>query len=438
MPRPDWLTFDSAAERVLARNDRVRALVLTRLDEARAEYEASRDAPPRSPLHGVPYSLKDAWDTAGIRTTGGSWRHRERVPTTSSPVHDVFREAGAVLLGKSNCSDLSLAPEASSWVGGVTRNPADLTRTSGGSSGGAAAAVADGMVAFDWGSDIGGSIRQPAAFCGVHGMRLSSETWPMVGEFPAPPEALRYMNGQGPITRTLDEMQAVLEVAAPLRTGTARPFELRGVYLYPPRRGKWPSFAQDVGAALRPAVPAVLSDPGLPPPEKVRDLYSGLWASHFFELLECDPTISLGEGLRAVISAVVLRGRLFGDRRFHPATAELLLLITIGRMTLYRKAAPILERVGTLRRAADDLWNEGYLLAMPVSAFPAPKPGGSTRNPGLLTCVTPGNLMDATGLAIPFGTFPDGLPRAYQLLGPPGSEHALIDVARRASGPQPG
>ena len=426
----DWLPFDDAVRRIETRNDTVRALLLTRLDAARREHAALRDETPRSALHGVPYSLKDAWDTAGITTTGGSWRHRERTPDVSSRIHEVFRDAGAVLVGKSNCSDLSLAPEASSWVGGVTRNPANLERTSGGSSGGAAAAVADGMVGFEWGSDIGGSIRQPAAFCGVYGMRLSSETWPMHGEFPAPPAALRFMNGQGPITRTLDQMSAVLDVAQPLRTGPSRDFEARGVYLYPPKRGRWPTFADDVGAALRDTI-EVRRDPPLPRPEKVRDLYSALWATHFFELLACDPTIDLGEGLRAVLSAVLLRGRLFGDRRFHPATAELLLMITLGRMTVFRKAEPVLAKVAAYRESVNALWNDGWLVAMPVSAWPAPKPGRSTRNPGLLTCVTPGNMTDATGLAIPFGTFDDGLPRAFQLLGPPGSERVVLDVARR-------
>jgi len=426
-----WPTLEAGIARVVARNEALRALVLTRLEAARAEHRSL--GPARSPLHGVPYSLKDAWDTAGITTTGGSWRHRARIPTRSSPVHDAFRAAGAVLIGKSNCSDLSLAPEASSYVGGVTRNPHDLSRTSGGSSGGAAAAVADGMVGFEWGSDIGGSIRQPAAFCGVYGMRLSSETWPMRGEFPAPPDTLRYMNGQGPITRTLGQMRAVLDAAEPLRTGPARPFELRGVYLYPPRRGRWPDFEAEVEAALGPVAPKVLRFPDLPPPERVRDLYIGLWASHFREILDCDPTIELGEGLRAMLSAVVLRGRLFGDRRFHPSTAELLLLITLGRLTLYRKAAPLLERAAAYRRAVDDLWGQGYVLAMPVCAYPAPRPGRSTRNPGLLTCVTPGNLADATGLAIPFGRFDDGLPRAFQLLGPPGSERALIEIAEGVS-----
>jgi len=285
----DWPSVEEAVAVTRARNPSIRALLWTRLDEALVESEARRQEPPRSRLHGVPYGLKDAWDTAGIRTTGGSYRHRHRVPSSSAPIYDVLRDAGAVLLGKSNCSDLSLAPEASSWVGGVTRNPHDPSRTSGGSSGGAAAAVAAGMVGFDWGSDIGGSIRLPAAFCGVYGLRLSSETWPLEGGFPQPPDALRYMNGQGPLATTVERLRAVLEVAAPLRTGSSRPFDLRGVTLYLPKRlGRWPGFVEEVTPVLRAAVGSVEDGHGLPAPERVRDLAGGLWAAHFEELLACD------------------------------------------------------------------------------------------------------------------------------------------------------
>ncbi len=425
-----WPDLETAAARIEARNPVIRALVHTRIPAARAEAEALAGELRRGPLHGIPYSLKDAWDTAGIPTTGGSYRHRDRVPERSSPVHDVFRDAGAVLVGKSNCSDLSLAPEASSHVGGVTRNPRDPSRTAGGSSGGAAAAVAAGMVGFDWGSDIGGSIRLPAGYCGVYGLRLSSETWPMRGEFPEAPETLRYMNGQGPIAASLDALEVVLQAATPLRTGAPRPFEARRFSLYLPRRpGRWPSFAADVTSALeRTLGPVDVAD--LPAPEAMRDLVSGIWAAHFEELLACDPTISLREGIVGALSAVLLRGR-FGARKFYPNTAELLLLIALGRITVYREREPLLARADAFRRRVNELWDSGAVLAMPTCTVPAPRPGRTTRTPAVLTCSMPGNLCDATGLTIPFGQFPDGLPRGLQLMGPPGSEATLIELARR-------
>src|SRR5207245_3173714 len=123
--------------------------------------------------HALHCSSTDQFDTCCLPTTGGSWRYRERRPTVDSPIVTALEEAGAVLLGKTNLSDMGLVPEASSWVAGPTRNPFDPTRSAGGSSGGSAAAVAYGFSAFEWGADIGGSIRLPAAFCGILGLRLS-------------------------------------------------------------------------------------------------------------------------------------------------------------------------------------------------------------------------------------------------------------------------
>jgi Asp-tRNA(Asn)/Glu-tRNA(Gln) amidotransferase A subunit family amidase len=433
------LSVEAAVDRIRARNPILNAFLTTRLDEALRDAAALSSAPPRSALHRSPYGLKDEWDTAGIPTTAGSIRHRDRVPKESSSVHQAFEAAGAVLVGKTNLSDMGLAPEATSYLGGPTRNPRDLQRTAGGSSGGAAAAVADGMIAFDWGSDIGGSIRMPAAFCGVYGLRLSAERWPIpaAGFFPRVPPPLAWMCGQGPITRTLGEMREVLRAAAPVRTGTARAFTLRGVALYvPDKLGEWPTFADEVRRALAAAVGGELREhTGLPNTTRVRNIYSAVWASHLEDLVASD-TLTLGEGLLAVLSAVVLRGR-FGDRRIHPTTAELLALVALGRYTLYRNRERALGDAQRFQGQVSELWDRGYLVAMPVCTHPAPRIGRLNYNPNILSCAVPGNLSDATGLAIPFGEFPNRMPRSIQLLGPPGSEEVLIEVAERLGRPTP-
>ena len=419
-----------AVRRIRAREPELNAFISTRLDEALAESEERAQETARSPLHNVPYSLKDTWDTAGIVTTGGSYRFRERVPDASSNVYEAFQASGAVLVGKSNCSDLALAPEASSWVGGACANPHDLSRSAGGSSGGAAAAVADGMVAFDWGSDIGGSIRVPAAFCGVYGLRLSSETWPMHREFPAPPDSLKYMNGQGPITATLSRMREVLATARDLRRSSGREFRVRGAALHVPETavaGEWPTFARDVAPALHGVFASVGEAATLPEYGRIRNVFAALWSSHFEDLLDSDP-ITLREGLVAALSATFLRGR-FGDRRFHPFTAQLLLLIALGRITLYRDPARARRAAQRVRDRFDALWDRGLVVVAPVSPWPAPRHGASIFNPHTLSCTIPGNVADATGLAIPFGRFPGGMPRSIQFLGPPGSEETLIDLA---------
>jgi Asp-tRNA(Asn)/Glu-tRNA(Gln) amidotransferase A subunit family amidase len=123
------IDVDAAVARVRERDPLIHAFITTRLEEALADAHALAKERPRSPLHGVPYSLKDEWETKGLTTTSGSARYRTRISTESSSVHRAFEAAGAVLIGKSNLSDLGIAPEASSYVGGTTRNPHGLPRS---------------------------------------------------------------------------------------------------------------------------------------------------------------------------------------------------------------------------------------------------------------------------------------------------------------------
>lgn len=427
------LTVPEAVARIRARNPVLRAFIRTRLDEALREHRARLLEAPRSPLHNVPYALKDMWDTAGIATTAGSYRYRTRVPTESSPVHLALEAAGAVLLGKTNLSDLAIVPESDNYLAGATCNPHDPSCTAGGSSGGAAAAVADGMVAFDWGSDFGGSIRLPAAYCGVLGLRLSTETWPVRGIFPALPPSLAYMNGQGPIARDAATLRAVLAATAPaLRTGPSRRFVLRGAMLWGPEGGSaglWPRFSEDVAPALARVVGQVRRDHGLVPVRRARMLGPALVSAHYEDLAAAD-TMSIAEGVRAAASALVLRGR-FGDKRFHPQTAALLALIALGGITVFRNRARALREAESFRADVASLWDRGYVIAAPTCTYPAPHHGGTLRNPHLLAFTMPGNVVDATAIALPFGRFPNGLPRSLQLWGPPGSEEILVDLAER-------
>ncbi len=424
------LTVEEAARRTRRHGTFVRVHVSTRLDEA---LEEAQDR--TGPLAGVPFGLKDEFDTPTLPTTGGSWRHRHRTtPGVSSAPFRAFDSAGAVLIGKSNLSDMGLAPEASSYVGGNTKNPFDPARTSGGSSGGSAASVAYGLHAFDWGTDIGGSIRLPAAFCGVLGLKLSDATWPLQELFPEVPDSMRWLCGQGPFTRNTDQMRALLDVASPEMRSDFEPeqFFPRRIEIYAPDAGAWGTFADDVGPLLRVATELPVADcRALEPTNVLREVFAGIWASHFEDLLESDDDIGLGEGLLAVVSAALFRGRLFRDRRFHPTTAELLLLIAIGRATVFRDRSKARARAFSVRDTFCDLWADGRLVVAPVTAHPPPKFHRSNWNTELLAYTVAGNLSDATGLSIPFGTFDGRLPRAIQLLGPPGSEQVLLDLGDR-------
>jgi aspartyl-tRNA(Asn)/glutamyl-tRNA(Gln) amidotransferase subunit A len=200
--------------RIEALNPRLNAFCLLAADQARA---AARDAEvavmkrePLGPLHGVPVSIKDVIFTRGLRTTGGSRLLVDLVPEHDAVAVARLRAAGAIVLGKTTTSEFGHKAVTTSPLFGVTRNPWDLTRTPGGSSGGAAAAVASGLGPIGLGTDGGGSVRLPAAFCGVVGFKPSYGRIPEYPSFPG----WDHVSHTGPITRTVRDAALVLDAIA--------------------------------------------------------------------------------------------------------------------------------------------------------------------------------------------------------------------------------
>src|SRR4051795_9402606 len=144
---------------------------------ATADGALARDEAP-GPLHGLPIAVKDLEDTAGMRTTYGSPVYRDHVPERDGVLAERLRSRGAVIVGKTNTPEFGAGSQTFNPVFGPTRNPYDLGCTAGGSSGGAAAAVTCGMTPLADGSDLGASVRNPAAFCNVVGLRPSPGRWP--------------------------------------------------------------------------------------------------------------------------------------------------------------------------------------------------------------------------------------------------------------------
>lgn len=430
-------SVEACRARISARNDALHA-VLHVLSEP--EQRASR-----GPLAGVPYVLKDTWDTAGIPTTGGSWRHRARVPVESSHAHEALAAAGAVLLGKSNLCDLAFSAESDNHMRGPVRNPYDLSRTAGGSTGGGAAAVADGMAAFDWGTDFGGSIRGPAAFCGVVGLRLSAETWPVERHhFPRIAPLLWDLCGMGPLASRIAGARAVVDaVEGALRSGDRHvEMDAGRVVIWAPDRahvGAWPSFEAEASrllarAGVRALGPAAARE--LPSPSHVNVLYTEYLAAHFDELL-AGGELSLREGLAAVGLALATGGRL--DKRVHPNTAVLLAAVAaLGlRHRGPRSRARTVQARGELRAAFGRFWSDGALVVAPTSTLPPPKHGRTALSVRLMSFCKAGNLLDATAIALPMGTFPGTpLPRSLQILGPTGAERAVLSLAERLEAAQ--
>jgi amidase len=169
------------------------------------------------PLHGVPITIKDSIETAGLRTTSGFPPLAEYVPATDAPVVARLRAAGAIILGKTNLPTLAMDVQTDNPIFGRSNNPWDLTRTPGGSTGGGGAAVAAGLTPLEIGSDIAGSVRIPAHYCGVCAIKPTDHRVPLTGHIPEPPGAprgVRHMAQIGPLARSVDDLILALGLMA--------------------------------------------------------------------------------------------------------------------------------------------------------------------------------------------------------------------------------
>ena len=204
-----------------AHNPTLNAVVT--LDTERA-YERAREADEAlarrerwGPLHGVPFTLKDAHATAGVRTTTGFPPLANFIPQEDSTVAARLKAAGGILIGKTNVHMMLADPaQSTNPIFGRTNNPWDIERTPGGSSGGAAAALASGMTPFEIGTDLSGSIRIPAHFCGVFGLKPTEQRVPLTGLIPGlpGPPPIRIMSCIGPMARTVEDLALLYTIIA--------------------------------------------------------------------------------------------------------------------------------------------------------------------------------------------------------------------------------
>jgi aspartyl-tRNA(Asn)/glutamyl-tRNA(Gln) amidotransferase subunit A len=205
---------EAVLARIQAADPEINAYITVAAEEALAdarrcdaELAAGRD---RGPLHGIPLAVKDLYDTAGVRTTSGSRILGDRVPVEDAAAVARLRSAGAVLVGKTNLNEFACGVTTTNTHYGDTRNPWDLTRSPGGSSGGSAAALAAGLCTLALGTDTGGSIRIPAALCGVVGLKPTYGRVSCRGIMPLSWE----QDHAGPMARTVWDVAAVLAAMA--------------------------------------------------------------------------------------------------------------------------------------------------------------------------------------------------------------------------------
>jgi amidase len=450
-------------EHLVARIDRLdpalNAVVATDLERARAEADAADELTAaggsNGPLHGLPMTVKDVWETEGLVTTSGAPELREHVPEADALAVARLRAAGAIIFGKTNTPLYAGDFQTYNEVYGVTNNPWDTTRTAGGSSGGAAAAVAAGLTPVELGSDIGGSIRNPAHYNGVYGLKPSWGVVPGRGHIPGPPGTLveADVNCNGPLARSLDDLELVLDVVAgPL------PAEAAGWRLEL-GTGPIPGGVDELrvgtvfgeGAELVPLAADVRA--GL-------DGFAGRLADAGARVEAIELPVPLGDGLRSWQELVLpIIGTGLPDDAF-AAFAELDALegddpmLVAGRSLAgrYRSWA----RADNRRQHERVAWAECFerfdvVLApvMPTAAFPHDVERPMTDRVldvdgtpvshlvAMAWCGAVGSVLLPV-VTLPTGPTPDGLPVGVQVIGPFLSDRRLLRLAGlldRAAGP---
>ncbi|MEU7812286.1 amidase family protein [Pseudonocardia sp. NPDC049154] len=389
-------------------------------EAARRDEDLMADGPV-GPLHGVPFTVKDAIATAGIRSTAGAPELGTHVPAEEAPAVRLLRAAGAVLVGKTNCSPWSSDLETRNPVFGVTRNPWDPARTPGGSSGGSAAAIATGLSAFDLGTDIGGSVRIPPAFCGVFGLKPTYGLVPAGGYLDTPAGAADpgpEMNVFGPIGHSAADLGVVLDVLAAPSGGDEAAWSVA-----------LPRARPDIPRGLRVAVldehPVTTTDPAVVAAVgRVTDRLADAGAI----VSRPAPPVPLDEifaGFGTTLRAQTVLS--------HPDAAPL----------------PVRDLVASQRERARQraAWAEWFtrvdvLLCPAVPTLAFPHDGRGRFRDRMIHCSDgvdrPGLVLTSwTGLAsslyLPALVFPAevhrGLPVGVQLVGPRFAEHTLVALA---------
>ncbi|MCX4745633.1 amidase family protein [Kitasatospora sp. NBC_01287] len=437
-----------AIERIERYDGRIGALAVTAFDQALAE--AARpggSAEGHGPLHGVPFLLKDLGPTvAGLEATMGSRFLAGFSPRQGSELTDRFRAAGLRVLGKTKTAEFGVLPTTEPQAQGPTRNPWDPTRSAGGSSGGAAAAVAAGLVPIAHANDAGGSIRIPAAACGVFGLKPTRARTPLG---PAVGDLMNGLAAEHVVSRSVRDSAAVLDAIAGPATGDP--------YWAPPTAGR---FTQAVRTGLtKPLRIACTTRPGTGPLDPACAAAvletAKLCAELGHQVTEAAPEVAFAELVdpflvlwaagvsSAITSYAQLSGRIPTADRFEELTWQ---LYQQGR-TL--SASQYLLAVGTLQRAARAIagFYESYdVLLSPVTAWPAPDLGTfaiGTPDQQLLRAVefcheTPlANLTGQPAMSVPLHWTDSGLPIGVHATGRFGDEATLFALAAELETAQP-
>jgi len=441
----------------LARIDRlnapVNAVVTLDVERARKAADAADAANARGEslgsLHGLPMTIKDTFETAGLRTTAGASMLASHVPSLDAVVVGRVRAAGAIIFGKTNTPTFAGDVQTYNPVFGVTRNPYDLSRSSGGSSGGSAVAMALGLSGAEIGSDIGGSIRNPAHYCGIYGHKPTHGIVPARGHLPPPPGGLaEYDLGvMGPMTRSAEDLSLLLDVLAGPDEWPAKAWRLdlpraRRRSLREYRVAAWlddPFCPVDAEVrALGEATVAALREAGVEVDDRARPV-PDLAAVHYGYEKLLWPILSGGMSAEearelALMGEAAAPDDLSDLARFARAVTlrhRDWLAVDEERQRLRARWAAFFESYDVLLcpitpTAALPHNNEGTILSRTIRVNGASRPyTDQVVWAGLVTMA----LLPST--CAPVGRTPSGLPVGLQIVGPYLEDRTTIDFAAR-------
>ncbi len=400
------------------------------LAQAKRADEATARGESLGPLHGVPISIKDLEMTRGVRTTSGSLAFADRVPDENSVVVERVLDAGAVMLGKTNTPELGHRGTTENRLGPPCRNPWNTGYTPGGSSGGAAAALVSGLCAISTGSDGGGSIRIPASFCGLYGIKPTQGRVPRYAGSAAQTVA-NQLSQPGPITRTVRDAAMLLQTLAG--------WDARDVSSLRETPGDYAAALERDVSGLR---IAWSGDYGYAPVEpEVVDVCRD--AAREFEGMGCavdDPGFALDspqEHFHIVFSTntYASSGHLLRERPedltdYFRASVEFAATLTAAD---YARALGGFDQV---RVKFDDLFEEYDLLlsptmavpAFPIGEYPTVIGGRTVDDPAFayLPFTYPINMIGHPAASVPCGFSSDGLPIGLHVVGRKGDEETVL------------
>jgi amidase len=415
-------------------NPRLNAIVTLHADEALAAAQRADEAHARGEalglLHGLPVAHKDLFLTRGMRTTFGSPIYADFIPDQDSIVVERQQRAGAITLGKTNTPEFGAGSQTFNSVFGATRNPYDVTKTCGGSSGGAAVALAAGMVALADGSDLGGSLRNPANFCNVVGLR------PSIGRVPHWPsqDAWGTLSVAGPMARTVEDVALFLRVLAgpdardPI--SLAEDGDRFGAALQRDFAGTRVAWSADLGGVpVEPAVTAAL--------ESQRRVFSDIGCT----VEEASPDLSGADEVFQTLRAVSFVNGYDALLDQHPAAFKESIVwnVQLGRaLTGTQVGAATLQRSQIFARMHDFMETYEFLIAPvnQVTPFPVereyPTEINGVRMSNYLDWMRSCSAITVTGhpaISVPCGFTPDGLPVGVQIIGRYRDELGLLQFA---------